>query len=85
MDNELVVKNELGNDKKINVVDIVQDNLTGKEYIFYTEEGKDELIASILIEREDSYTLEVIKDDKEWDLVEELMENMILIEGDDDE
>lgn len=85
MNNELVVTDESGNNKKINVIDIVQDNQTGKEYIFYTEQDKDEINASILSESEESYSLETIEDDKEWELVEQLIEDISIIEGDNNE
>jgi len=85
VNNELVVTDESGNNKKINVIDIVQDNQTGKEYIFYTEQDKDEINASILSESEESYSLETIEDDKEWELVEQLIEDISIIEGDNNE
>ena len=51
MSEQLVIKNHEGKDVTINVIDIVLDNETGKQYIFYSEEGYEDIFAAILIEK----------------------------------
>lgn len=81
MNSELIVKNAEGKDQTISVVDIILDNETGKKYLFYNMAGSKDLYATILIESEASYILEAISDDEEWNLVEEILKNQVLLEG----
>jgi len=81
MNNELTVKNAEGKDQTISVVDIILDSATGKKYLFYNVPESKELYATILVESETSYILEAISDDEEWNLVEEILRNQVMLEG----
>jgi hypothetical protein len=73
-ENKLVVKNMDGNDITINVIDILENTETNKQFICYTIEGLSETDAfiSTLEEKEDSYSLgEVTEEEKNE--IEELM------------
>lgn len=85
MDNQLVVKNAEGKEETIQVIDIITDNETGKQYLFYNLPDSDEIYASILREAEGAFVLESIVDEEEWALVEEILKSMIKVEGDSDE
>lgn len=81
MNDQLVIKNPEGKDQVINVIDIVLDNETGKKYIFYTMDVSEEIYASILVENENSYIIQSITDEAEFELVEEILKNKVAIEG----
>lgn len=81
MNDQLVIKNPEGKDQVINVIDIVLDNETGKKYIFYTMDVSEEVYASILVENENSYIIQAITDESEFELVEEILKNKVAIEG----
>lgn len=81
MNDQLVIKNPEGKDQVINVIDIVLDNETGKKYIFYTMDVSEEIYASILVENENSYIIQAITDEAEFELVEEILKNKVAIEG----
>lgn len=85
MNDQLVIKSLDGKDQIINVVDIVLDNETGKKYIFYTMAESEELYASILVEKDNSFVIQAITDDAEFDLVEEILKNQVQLEGGNDE
>lgn len=64
-DNKLIVNLTDGDKKVIEVIEIIQDKETGKEYVFYNLEGNDdEVYMSELVETEDTCTLKDIKDEK---------------------
>lgn len=85
MNDQLVIKNSEGKDEIINVMDIVLDNETGKKYIFYTMAESEEIYAAILVENNNSFIIEAITDDAEFELVEEVLNNKVRIEGGSDE
>lgn len=85
MNNQLVVKNASGADEVIQVIDIVTDSETGKQYLFYTSADSDEIYAAILKEADTAFMLEAITDEAEWELVEEILKNEIRVEGDSNE
>jgi uncharacterized protein YrzB (UPF0473 family) len=81
MTNELIVKNAEGADQTILVVDIVEDNYTGKKYMFYNVPESNELYATILVESETSYVLESINNEEEWSIITEILQNQMKLEG----
>ena len=85
MSEQLVIKNHEGKDVTINVIDIVLDNETGKQYIFYSEEGYEDIFAAILIEKDDNFVFQAIADESEMELVNEILRNKLAFEGDADE
>ncbi len=85
MNNQLVIKNASGMDEVVQVIDIITDSETGKKYLFYTLPDGEDIYASILNESEDTFILETITDDSEWELVEEILKNIVMVEGDSNE
>lgn len=79
LDTKLTVKLD-GNDVIIDVIDIVESPEYKKEYIFYTISGvpNQEIFASVLNESEESYSLDTIEDDEEFDYVNQLIAKMSL-------
>ena len=65
------------NDKDvlIDVVDIIESEDYNKEYIVYTIDGmeEDQVFVSILNESEETYSLDTIEDDEEFNHVNELL------------
>lgn len=73
-DNKLVLKTENGTDLSISVIDIVDSDEFDKTFIIYTlQENNTNVFASILNEKDLSYTLDTITDSKEIDFVNELI------------
>ena len=81
MNDQLTIKNSEGKDEIINVMDIVLDNVTGKKYIFYTIQDSEEIYAAILVEKDNSFIIQTIEDESEFELVEGILENMTKIDG----
>lgn len=71
-DNKLKVKNLDGNEITIDVIDIIEDRETGKQYICYTIESLDDVYVSILEEKENTFSLGEITEE-ERTLVEQFM------------
>ncbi len=67
-------------DVTIDVLDIVQSEEYNKEYIVYTIDGmpEDQIFISILNETEETYTLDTIEDENEFNFVNELLLNQTL-------
>lgn len=62
----------------INVIDILDENEFNKEFIIYTLEGDDDTIfASVLNEKEDSYSLDAINNDNEINYVNEYIDKLV--------
>lgn len=67
---QLKLTDENGLPVTINVIDIIDENEFNKEFIIYTVEGdNDTIFASILNEKEDSYSLDTIENDNEMNYV----------------
>lgn len=84
MDNVLTVKNESGKDVNIEVLDIVEGSYDGtnKEYIVYSLQNNEQILVSILNEKEESYSIDDIETKEEYDYVQGLL--LKNIEGDVD-
>lgn len=76
--NKLVVNGENGNKVTLNVIDIIAIKELNKEYIIYTIEGdsSDNIYASIFVEDETSYTIKTIENDDEWEIVQNIINEM---------
>lgn len=72
MDKTLVVKNNEGKDITINVIDIIEDTSTNKQYICYNFEGMEDVFVSNLVETADSFTLETVTEEEKRS-IEELL------------
>lgn len=84
-DNKLTVSAEDGKRLDIDVIDIIDaNNRFNKEYIIYTISGnKDNVFASVLKEDDNSFTLETIPTQEEYEFVNSriLELNLDTIEG----
>ena len=62
----------------MNVIDIIAIKELNKEYIIYTIEGdsSDNIYASIFVEDETSYTIKTIENDDEWEIVQNIINEM---------
>ena len=76
--NKLVVNGENGNKVTLNVIDIIAIKELNKEYIIYTIEGdsSDNIYASIFVEDETSYTIKTRENDDEWEIVQNIINEM---------
>ncbi len=77
-ENILTVNSENGKKIKLNVIDIIAIEELNKEYIIYTIVGdnSDNIYASILIEDETTYTIKTIENDEEWEIVQNIINEM---------
>ena len=77
-ENILTVNSETGKKIKLNVIDIIAIEELNKEYIIYTIVGdnSDNIYASILIEDETTYTIKTIENDEEWEIVQNIINEM---------
>lgn len=77
-ENILTVNSENGKKIKLNVIDIIAIEELNKEYIIYTIVGdnSDNIYASILIEDETTYTIKTIENDEEWEIVQNIVNEM---------
>lgn len=68
------------NEVVIDVIDIIESEEYNKEYVFYTIDGVEtkEIFASILNEKDDSYSLDTIENEEEFDYVNKMIVNMSL-------
>ena len=77
-DNSLSLYDENGVLVNINVLDILDENEFGVEFIIYTLEGDDKTVyASILNEKEDSYSLDTIYDENQMQYINNYIETTI--------
>ena len=76
-DNILRLTDDLGNTKEYEILMTLKMEETGKNYIIYTDNTKDNdgnlnIYASIY--NPDNNELEEIKTDKEWDIIDKILE-----------
>ena len=80
------VTDEYGIKSKVEILDMFSLDDYNHDYIMYSkgetnDEGLEKTYVSILVENNDeSYTLKHIEDDKEWEQVEEALNNELLKE-----
>ncbi len=77
----IIVLTEDGTEKEAEVLTLFNMKTTGKDYILYTLNEPDEndmvrIYASILVEKDGTYSFEIIESDEEWVQVKEIMKQM---------
>ncbi len=77
----ITVVDQNGQEREAEVITNLKLPDTGKEYIVYTFNEKDEndmltLYASVLMEKDGMYTFEDIESDEEWVKIKEIMKAM---------
>lgn len=77
----IIVLAEDGTEKEAEVLTVFNMKSTGKDYILYTLNESDEndmvrIYASILIEKDGTYSFDVIESDDEWAQVKDVMKQM---------
>ena len=77
----IIVLAEDGTEKEAEVLTVFNMKSTGKDYILYTLNESDEndmvrIYASILIEKDGTYSFDVIESDEEWAQVKDVMKQM---------
>lgn len=78
VNNKLEVTIEDGTVVTVNVLDFVDSLEFGKTYIIYTiNDESDTIFASILNEKEDSYSLDTITDQKELDFINNEIDRVV--------
>ncbi len=78
---KIIVLAEDGTEKEAEVLTVFNMKSTGKDYILYTLNEVDEndmvrIYASILVEKDGTYSFEIIESDDEWILVKDVMKQM---------
>ena len=89
MDDKLVVTEEDGTEITINVLDIIEVEESGKEYIVYSKDVRSqnedmEVYVSLLEESDDSFTLKVISDE-EKEMIDSLLKEDYDVDDIDDD
>lgn len=74
--NKLIVKNLDGKELTIEVIDIIEDSETGKQFICYTTDELDDVFVSSLEETDDTFTLGEVTEE-ERNIIEVLMNQNI--------
>ena len=64
MDDTLIIKNLDGDDLTIQVLDIIEEEGTDKEFIIYKLPDQDNVYVSRLVTKEESYTLEGVTEEE---------------------
>ena len=77
----IIVLAEDGTQKEAEVLTVFNMKSTGKDYILYTLNEPDEndmvrIYASILVEKDGTYSFEIIESDDEWAQVKDIMKQM---------
>ena len=72
MKDTLVVKGLDGKDITLFVIDIIEDTMTNKQYMYYTIDGNDDVFVSGLVENNGTYSLEQISEEEKNILIEAL-------------
>lgn len=76
-DNRLELKDENGNPVIVNVLDILDENEFGKEFIIYTLQGDEtNIYASILHENGENYSLDTLENDEQIAYVNKVIDEL---------
>lgn len=76
MNNKLEVQNVDGQKVVIEVIDIIENTTNNKQYICYSFNGMEEVFVSALVEKDDSYSLEMISEEEKKAVEQELTKNV---------
>ena len=74
-ENILKVKNDAGIEIEIEVIDILENEQTGENYVAYKLKGGEDMFISLLVEDENSYSLETVTDEEKLKGIEEYFLN----------
>ena len=78
MDNKLTVTIEDGSKVTIDVIDMIESNVYGKTFVIYNISGdRDNIFASILNEKETTFSLDTITKEEEINFVKNEIERII--------
>ncbi len=78
-DDKLTVISEDGTEKEYTILFTFKLDEYGKDYVAFFEEGQEDLfVSSYKPEDEDGGSLENVTDEKEWDMIEEVIEAFLL-------
>jgi len=78
MDNKLTVTIEDGSKVTIDVIDMIESNVYGKTFVIYNVSGdKDNIFASILNEKETTFSLDTIVDKEEINFITNEIQRII--------
>ena len=72
MKDTLVVKGLDGKHITLFVIDIIEDTMTNKQYMYYTIDGNDDVFVSGLVENNGTYSLEQVSEEEKNILIEAL-------------
>lgn len=73
------IVNTDGQELEIKVITVVESKDKSKQFLIYTFDDKKEnvdLYASIIIEKDNNYELDVITDQEDWDLVQKVIQEL---------
>ena len=75
--NILRIKNNDGNDIEIEVLDIINDDTSNKDYMVYRIKDQKDVLISIINQTETSFSLDTIEDENEFKAIEDYLESKI--------
>lgn len=73
MENNILKLMSNNGEVEIEVLDIINNEENGKEYMVYRFKGKDDVLTSIVNYSEDSYSLDTIEDPNEFKEIEDYL------------
>ncbi len=76
MNNSLTVRNLDGKKITIDVIDIIEDKETQKNYICYTIKGLEDVFISLLGYSNDNYTINTVTEEEKNNIEQVLIANM---------
>lgn len=75
--NILKLKNSDGSDIEIEVLDIINDENSNKDYMVYRIKDQEDVLISIINQTETSFSLDTIEDENEYKAIEEYLAGKI--------
>lgn len=75
--NILKLKDNNGNNIDIEVLDIINDENSNKDYIVYRIKDQEDVLISIINQTETSFSLDTIEDENEFKAIEDYLESKI--------
>lgn len=78
MENSILrIKNNDGNDIEIEILDIINDENSSKDYMVYRIKDQEDVLISIINQTETSFSLDTIEDENEFKAIEDYLESKI--------
>ena len=75
--NILQLKDNNGNNIEIEVLDIINDENSNKDYMVYRIKNQDDVLISIINQTETSFSIDTIEDENEYKAIEGYLESKI--------